>query len=99
MSLKRHTYRVLLHPLDADSPQAGKAIEFLHRNHDELSGIVDRVQATSGLPAESAAALAVGLKLLAQTMLDHQDDPLFQGLRQPLRDFIGVLKARAATFS
>lgn len=99
MSLKRHAYQVQLHPLDADSPQAGKVIEFHHCNHDELSGIVDRVRATSGLPVESAAALAVGLKLLAQTMLDHRDDPLFQGLRPPLRDFIGTLKARAAASS
>lgn len=97
MSLKRYAYQVLLRPIDADSPHAGKAIEFRHTNHDELSGIVDLVRTTSGLPAESATALAVGLKLLAQTMLDHRDEPLFQGLKQPLREFIGTLKSRVST--
>ena len=99
MNPKRHAYQVLLRPLDPDSPQASKAIEFLHLNHDDLFRIVDLVRATSGLPAESATALAVGLKLLAQTMLDHRDDPMFLDLNPPLRDFIRVLKSRVATSS
>lgn len=45
---------------------------------------------------DSAAAMAVGLKLLSQTVLEHKDNPLFDGMRQPLREFMRMLKARAA---
>lgn len=100
MSAKRNTYRVLLHPLEAGQPGTLlQGIEFTHSNHDDLARIVKLAQASSGLSADSAASMAVGLKLLAETVLQHRDNTLFDVLRQPLGEFIGVLKARAATVS
>ena len=37
--------------------------------------------------------MAVGLKLLSQTMLEQKTNPLFDGLRAPMREFIMTLKA------
>lgn len=98
MATRRNTYRVTLTPLasDADVKASLEAVEFIHHNHDDVARIVGLAQASSGLSAESAAAMAVGLKLLAETVLQHKDNPLFDGMRQPLRDFIQTLKSRAA---
>jgi hypothetical protein len=101
MHAKRNTYRVSLTPVAADTDIKASLVpvEFIHHNHDDVAHIVGLVQASSGLDAEPAAALAVGLKLLAQTVLDHKDNPLFDGMRQPLRDFIQALKSHSATAS
>ncbi|OGT58773.1 MAG: hypothetical protein A3E01_03775 [Gammaproteobacteria bacterium RIFCSPHIGHO2_12_FULL_63_22] len=90
-----HRYQITLTPLladdgaDADAP----VLVFTHHNHDDLIQIVERVRQVSGLEADSAAATAVGLKLLGGVMLAERDNPLFDGLRQPLRQFIQMLKA------
>ena len=99
MATKRNTYRVTLTPLASDTSVKASLdpVEFIHHNHDDLARIVGVAQASSGLAAESAAAMAVGLKLLAETVLEHKENPLFDGVRQPLRDFILTLKSRAAT--
>lgn len=95
MNAKRNTYRVCLTPLaaDTDIKASLEPVEFIHHNHDDVARIVGMLQASSGLHAEAAAAMAVGLKLLAQTVLDHKGNPLFDGMRQPLRDFIQTLKS------
>jgi hypothetical protein len=49
---------------------------------------------SSGVDADSAASLAVGLKLLSETVLQNKHDPLFDVLRAPLREFIQTLKSR-----
>jgi len=97
MSTKRNTYRVCLTPLAADTNVKAslEPVEFIHHNHDDVARIVGLLQASSGLGAEAAAAMAVGLKLLAQTVLDHKGNPLFDGMRQPLRDFIQALKSQS----
>jgi hypothetical protein len=101
MATKRNTYRVTLTPLASGTSVKASLdpVEFIHHNHDDLARIVGVAQASSGLAAESAAAMAVGLKLLAETVLEHKDNPLFDGVRQPLRDFIQTLKSRAASSS
>lgn len=91
-----HRYRVTLAPLleaASDGGEAAPALVFTHHNHDGLVQIAERVRQASGLDADSAAATAVGLKLLGGVMLSERDNPLFDGLRQPLREFIQTLKA------
>jgi Domain of Unknown Function with PDB structure (DUF3861) len=93
---KGHTYRVSLTPVDDHGQPTDRlsAVEFIHRNHDDLARIVGLVRASSGLDAESSAALAVGLKLLGERVLQHRSNPLLEGLRTPLRDLILALKSR-----
>lgn len=90
-----HGYQITLAPLveAGDDGEAAPALVFTHRNHDDLVQIAERVRQASGLDADSAAATAVGLKLLAGVMLSERDNPLFDVLRQPLREFIQSLKA------
>jgi hypothetical protein len=93
---KGHSYRVRLTPLNdlGETLEDASPVEFVHRNHDDLARIVQRVRASAGLDTDSAASLAVGLKLLSETVLQHRANPLFDGLRAPLRDFILALKSR-----
>jgi hypothetical protein len=94
--MKGHAYRVSLTPLNEQGQplDGSSAVEFSHRNHDDLTRIVQLVQASSGLDADSAASLAVGLKLLSETVLQNKGNPMFDVLRVPLREFIQALKSR-----
>lgn len=98
MSKKGHKFQITLTPLeqDASGPSEARApLVFMHENHDDLELIVERARRTSGLDADSAAAMAVGLKLLAEVTLKQRGNPLFDVLRDPIREFIQSLKARA----
>lgn len=92
-----HQYQVMLVPIPAEQTDAEsrvrQALVFNHRNHDDLFQIVERTRKGSGLDADSAAAMALGLKLLGSVMLEQKDNPLFDCLRKPMREFIGELKA------
>jgi len=74
----------------------GAALSFDHVNHDDIIAIAERVRATSRLDPDIAAATAIGLKLLGESMLRSKRDPLFDPLREPLRDVILALKQRTA---
>jgi hypothetical protein len=76
-----------------DAPDATASLVFMHQNHDDLLLIVERVRKSTGLDCESAAATAIGLKLLAEVMLKQRDNPLFDALRTPMRQFIHTLKS------
>jgi Domain of Unknown Function with PDB structure (DUF3861) len=93
---RRHAYRVTLTPLTetGDLIESSDEVAFTHHNHDDIARIVALVRESSGLDADSSAAMAVGLKLLSQTMLEQKANPLFDGLRVPMREFITTLKAR-----
>ena len=96
MATRKHRYRITLEHL-ANVKEGGPThapLSFEAGNHDDLFAIIEKVRANSGLPAEDATAMAVGLKLFSEVMLDHRDDPLFAALRGPMREFIGELKSR-----
>lgn len=98
MSIGGHQYRITLEPVGSDPsavPKAGDPLVFMHKNHDDLKLIVERARQTSGLDADAAAAMAVGLKLLAEVMLKQRGNPLFDVLRDPIREFIQSLKSRS----
>jgi hypothetical protein len=92
---KGHTYRVTVTEITGTGDRVEPLSEVVstHRNHDDLARIVMLVRESSGLDADSSAALAVGLKLLGHTVLEHKVNPLFDVLRTPLREFITALKA------
>lgn len=91
-----HSYQVTFAPLMGEGSDDGEtppALVFTHHNHDDLVQIAERVRQASCLDADSAAAIAVGLKLLGGVMLSERDNPLFDVLRQPLHEFTQALKA------
>lgn len=73
-------------------PVTGKSLSFEAQNHDDILGIVDRLQARGDLSANSAASLGVGLKLLSEVALENRAHPLFATLHQHLREFVTELK-------
>jgi len=92
---KRHSYQVMVTAV-AEPGALGPSSEivFTHHNHDDLAHIVTLVRESSGLDADASAALAIGLKLLGNVVLEHKTEPPFAALLSPLREFIAALKAR-----
>ena len=92
--MKGHLYRVTVeHVQDAK----GNAVEaapltFQARNHDDLFPIVEKMRARGLFDAEEAAALAIGLKLFGEVMLQHREHELFAPLRPHFVEFIKRLK-------
>ncbi|WP_081933918.1 DUF3861 family protein [Massilia sp. 9096] len=69
---------------------SGMRAEWPHR---PFAGIAD-VQRSGVFDADTAAALALGMKLFGEVMLQHRKDPLFEPIVEPYRGFIGAFKAR-----
>lgn len=92
--MKGHRYRITVEHV---ATAKGDAVDrpplvFEATNHDDLFAIVERMRARTDLPPEDAAPLAIGLKLFSEVALMHRGSPLFSGLRESLRAFIGRLK-------
>jgi hypothetical protein len=98
MARPRFRYEVTVRqlPPPGGSAAGDAGLTFEHGNHDDILAIVDRVQHVSGWDRDSAASVAVGLKLLSEVMLQRREDPLFAPLRDPMRAFIGRLKGLSA---
>ena len=72
---------------------ADDRLSFEADNHDDIFDIVRRQRSKGVWDDATAAQLAVGLKLFTEVTLHHRKDPLFEPLMQPMREFIGRLKA------
>ena len=93
-------YRITLEPLEATTQSQaaqGRPTQFQAQNHDDLSKIVEAVWSKGILDADKSAALAVGLKLFSEIVLEKRNDPLFAPLWEPIRSFTQRLKALQAT--
>ncbi len=92
---REHRYRVTLEHLG--TPKEGAALHpplsFEASNHDDLFPIIERSRAKAVFDPDTAAALALGMKLFSEVMLKHRHHPLFADLRGPMRAFIGQYKA------
>lgn len=72
------------------------SLMFTVESHDDLIATVERVRNMNIVPEQEAAALAVGLKLLAGVIIRHRNEPLFAELSNTVPAFIKDLKARKA---
>ena len=93
---RSNKYQITVMPLGGDAPgttESTASLVFMHQNHDDLLLIVERMRKSTGLDSESAAATAIGLKLLAEVMLQQRNNPLFDVMRTPMRQFIHTLKS------
>lgn len=79
--------------------EPAERLEFTAENHDDLFNIVRRQRAKGIWDEDTAAQLAVGLKLFTEVSLHHRNDPLFAPLMPAMREFIGRLKALPAAGS
>lgn len=94
--MREYRYRITLEHLA--TPKQGEpthaAISFDTGNHDDLFTIVDKVRSKGQFDADTAASLALGLKLFTEVMLKNRGHPLFADISPPMRDFIQKLKAQ-----
>lgn len=97
--MKQHRYRVTVeHLLDAKgAPSAYKApLQFEVGNHDDIFDIVERVRRRSDFDETTNTALAVGLKLFSEVMLENRGCPLFADFMPHFSDFMKKLKSTTA---
>ena len=94
--MSAHNYRITLEYTGGkkEGAQAPAPLSFNAANHDDIFEIIARVRAAGVFDEDSAAALALGMKLFSEVMLAHRDDPLFAGIAPAYREFIGQFKAR-----
>jgi hypothetical protein len=97
--VKQHSYRITVeHVSDARGAPVSRApLAFTALNHDDLFAIVEKSRSRWILDADDSAAMAIGLKLLAEIALEHRAEATFNVLRAPLGEFIRKLKAIPAT--
>lgn len=91
--MSAHNYRVTLEYLGGKS-DLHEPVQFEVGNHDDLFNIIQRVQTANLTDADTAAALALGMKLFGEVMLKHRKDPLFEKLQPAYREFIVAFKER-----
>lgn len=91
-----YRYRITVEPLTDKNgePLDLAPLVFEAENHDEILGIVKRIQERDDLNfgKDKEAAFALGLKLFSETMLENRKHPLFAPLRMAFTDFMMLLK-------
>jgi len=94
--MKKHHYRVTVEHVGEDGISLNGAqppLSFTARCHDDIFAIVERARQRGLFNADDAAAMAVGLKLLGEIVLENRQNPLFSELSQNLGAFIKKLKS------
>jgi hypothetical protein len=97
--MKQHHYRITVeHIADKDglAPTTPASLQFAAGNHDEVIGILQRVQASGLFAPDQAAAFALGLKLFGETLLMNRDHPLFAEMGPQFGAFMKRFKAHMA---
>lgn len=95
--MNQHRFRVTLDHLalpDGSAPTPARSLSFETGNHDDILTIVERMRGRGDLPDGDATALAVGLKLFSEVMLQHRGLPLFADFAPHFKAFMQTLKQR-----
>ena len=90
-----HHYRLTVESLaenvKSQLPES-PSVQFLVRNHDDLLKIVEAIRSKKILDEDKSAALAIGLKLFSEIVIERRGDPLFKPLLEPIQCFTRQLK-------
>jgi hypothetical protein len=94
-TMSAHDYRITLEYIGGKiaGPEAPAPLSFTTSNHDNLFEIIGKVRASGKFDPDTAASLALGMKLFSEVMLAHRKDPLFEPIAGAYREFIGQFKA------
>ncbi len=93
--MKQHRYRLTVDHLampDGSAPTPPRSLQFEAGNHDDILAIVERMRSRGDLPEADATALAVGLKLFSEVMLQNRGLPLFTDFAPHFKAFMQQLK-------
>lgn len=92
--MKQHRYRVTLEQLSepTGAPSTDKTLQFDVANHDDIFAIVEGLRGRGDFDHDAATALAVGLKLFGEVMLEDQANPVFSTFKPHFLQFTRELK-------
>ncbi len=96
--MNSYRYKITVETLTGakGEPVEGRILSFETANHDDILGIVERMQARLPFDEDTVASLGVGLKLFSEVMLMQRNDPMFAMIRPALSEFTKGLKQRSA---
>jgi hypothetical protein len=93
--MKQHRYRITVEHLADAQGQAlpgATPLAFEVGNHDDIAAVAERMRQRGDLPADSATAFAVGLKLFSEVMLENREHALFRDFAPHFKAFMQTLK-------
>jgi uncharacterized protein DUF3861 len=93
--MKQHLYRITVeHLADAQGRPSpyGEPLSFEVGNHDDIFAIVERMRRRGDFDDTASTALAVGLKLFSEVMLENRSHPRFQSFVPHFSEFMKSLK-------
>lgn len=92
---RQHRYRITIEHLETsrEDMDLHEPLSFEAFNHDDLFSIVEHSRQKGLFDPDAAAGLALGTKLFGEVMMTHRTQPLFDGMREPFRAFIGRYKS------
>jgi hypothetical protein len=96
--MNSYRYKITVEALTGakGEPVEGQALSFEAANHDDILGIVERMQARLPFDRDTVASLGIGLKLFSEVALMQRNDPMFATIRPALGEFVRGLKQRSA---
>lgn len=99
--MKRHRYRITLERLASQngSLAAPETLQFEVGNHDDIFAIVEKICGRDDFDKDSATALAVGLKLFSEVMLENKEHPMFSSFQVHFAEFMKELKKSSRSTS
>lgn len=92
--MKQHRYRITVeHLADAKgAPSTHEPLSFAAVSHDDIIAIARRMQGRGDFDADTAAQLAIGIKLFGEVVLENRTNPMFAALRPHFSAFMKELK-------
>jgi Domain of Unknown Function with PDB structure (DUF3861) len=96
--MNSYRYKITVEALTGakGEPVEGRVLSFEAANHDDILGIVEKMQTRLPFDEDTVASLGVGLKLFSEVTLMQRDDPMFAMIRPALSEFVRGLKQRSA---
>ena len=94
-----HKYRVTIQERGEADEQEGerRSLHFDADNHDDLFQIISAVRSKKIVDHDKSAALATGLKLLSEVVLERRRDPLFCAAFGPIANIHSAIKGNSRT--
>lgn len=94
--MKQNRYRIQVEQVEntKGEPVSRDALHFEVGNHDDVFHIVDIMRGRGDFDPDTATALAIGLKLFSEVMLENKDHPLFEAFKPHFTQFMKQLKGK-----
>lgn len=94
--MKQHRYRVRIEHLEdaKGQPVSREPLSFEVGNHDDMFHIVELMRTRGDFDPDTSTALAIGLKLFSEVMLENKDHELFEDFRPHFVQFMKRLKSK-----